>query len=359
LKVLSTGRRVMSIGLRIKQWLGKLNLEASKGTKQQVMHRPEGVTRIFFATDIHGSTICWKKFINAALHYDANVLILGGDTTGKAIVPIIAQSDGTYKCYWLRPEGVILRNKGEVEKMAEMIENAGYYPYIVTERELKELTEAEGSKELVDKIFKELMKARIEKWIKYAEEKLLDKGINIYVCPGNDDPFEIDETWQRSKLVIHAEGKTLKIDNYYTMISTGWTNPTPWKTYRETDEETLERMLEELVAKVKDINWSIFNFHAPPYNSTLDLAPELDENLRPKYGGRSFVPVGSKAVRKIIEKYQPPLSLHGHVHESKGERRIGRTLAVNPGSNYQEGVLQAVIIDLDQTGVKTTVFVSG
>jgi len=343
----------------IKGWISRLNLEATEGKKEPAMRRKEGVTRIFFATDIHGSTVCWKKFVNAALFFDANVLILGGDTTGKAVVPIIEQEDGTYKCSWLSQEGVILKNKKEVEKMAEMIENSGYYPYIITEKELKEIIQAENSKELMEKIFKDLMMARIEKWLKIAEEKLLDKGVTIYVCPGNDDPFEIDSLWSKSKLIINAESKVVNIDPHYTMISTGWTNPTPWHTYREADEETLERMLEELVAKIKDVNSCIFNFHAPPYNSGLDLAPELDENLRPKYGGRSMVPVGSKAVRKIIEKYQPPLSLHGHIHESRGERKIGKTLAINPGSNYLEGCLQGVIIDLDPSGVRSTRFITG
>jgi Icc-related predicted phosphoesterase len=343
----------------IKGWMNKLNLEATGGLKERAIRRKEGVTRIFFATDIHGSTICWKKFVNAAILFDANVLILGGDTTGKAVIPIVEQKDGTYTCSWLSQEGITLRSKEEVEKMVELITNSGYYPYITTEKELKEISQADNSKELMDKIFKNLMKARIEQWIKIAEEKLLDKGVSLYVCPGNDDPFEIDEVWSKSKLIIHAESKVLNIDNHYTMMSSGWTNLTPWHTYRETDEETLEKKLEELVSKVKDINSCIFNLHAPPYNSGIDEAPELDENLKPKYAGRSMVPVGSKAVRKIIEKYQPPLSLHGHIHESKGERKIGRTLAINPGSNYLEGCLQGVIIDLDPSGVKLTRFITG
>src|SRR6266568_2674048 len=51
-------------------------------------------TTIFFATDIHGSERCFIKFINAAKFYQADVLILGGDITGKAMVPIVRQANG-------------------------------------------------------------------------------------------------------------------------------------------------------------------------------------------------------------------------------------------------------------------------
>jgi len=57
-------------------------------------------------------------------------------------------------------------------------------------------------------------------------------------------------------------------------------------------------------------------------------------------------PVGSTAVRELIEEYQPPLSLHGHIHESRGKTRIGETIAINPGSVYSEGSLQGAVIDL-------------
>jgi Icc-related predicted phosphoesterase len=59
---------------------------------------------------------------------------------------------------------------------------------------------------------------------------------------------------------------------------------------------------------------TIFNFHCPPYASNLDDVPEIDENLNVLNAGHSLVPVGSTAVRRLIEEYQPLLSLHGHIH---------------------------------------------
>ena len=69
--------------------------------------------------------------------------------------------------------------------------------------------------------------------------------------------------------------------------------------------------------------------------------------------------VGSTAVRSAIEKFQPLLGLHGHIHESKGSIKIGRTLCVNPGSEYSEGVLKGVMMNLDEKGVRSFQFTSG
>jgi len=102
-----------------------------------------------------------------------------------------------------------------------------------------------------------------------------------------------------------------------------------------------------VAASVPDLSRAIFNFHAPPYGTGLDEAPALDATLRPTHGGAVMKPVGSTAVRAAIEKYQPLLSVHGHIHESKGVARLGRSLAVNPGSSYSDGVLQAALLELN------------
>jgi hypothetical protein len=110
-----------------------------------------------------------------------------------------------------------------------------------------------------------------------------------------------------------------------------------------------------------DFRRTIFNFHAPPYGSNLDEAPALDAEMKFIAGGRAMRAVGSKAVRDSIMEYQPLMSLHGHIHESKGGVRLGQTLAVNPGSAYEEGVLQAAIIELDpkKAKVKNYILVNG
>jgi Icc-related predicted phosphoesterase len=136
------------------------------------------------------------------------------------------------------------------------------------------------------------------------------------------------------------------------MINEGHSNPTPWHTYREISEEELLSELTRQIEQVKDVRNAIFNLHVPPYGSKLDEAPLLDANLVPVDGGRTYVPVGSTAVRKVIETYQPLLGLHGHIHEARGQAQIGRTLCLNPGSTYGEGVLSGYVIALDKKSVR-------
>ncbi|MFB6085826.1 MAG: hypothetical protein ABEJ84_03320 [Halodesulfurarchaeum sp.] len=306
------------------------------------MEKDEGVTRLFFATDVHGSTVCWRKFLNSAEFYSADVLILGRDTTGKAIMPIIKEN-GSYRFNRGGQEQHV--EESELEEAKASMEDAGYYPYVLTEAEYERLEEAPDSEERQNEIFEEKMLERAEKWRGMAEERLPD-GVPLFVSPGNDDPFVVDQVWEESDRIDLVEGEVVEVGQGYEMASTGWTNPTPWDTDRVESEAELAERLENVIADVEDTDRAIFNFHAPPYDSQLDEAPELDENLKPKFGAQSTEPVGSKAVREAIETHQPPLSLHGHIHESRGQSTIGDTIAVNPGSVYSEGSLQGAIIDL-------------
>lgn len=306
------------------------------------MAKDPGVTRLFFATDVHGSTVCWRKFINSADFYDADVLVLGGDTTGKAIFPVI--DEGDRYTYTRQGDDHVITDEDELDELLESLENTGYYPYVMDQEEYEALQHADDAEERQDEIFITEMKARIREWIEFAEERLNDTP--VYACPGNDDPVEIDEVWESSDQIDLVEGEVVDIDGEYQMASSGWTHPTPWDTDREEPEEKLRERLERVVEKVDDYDRAIFNFHEPPYDSQLDEAPELDDDLRPKFGAKSTEPVGSKAVREVIEVYQPPLSLHGHIHESRGQTTIGETTAINPGSVYSEGSLQGAVIDL-------------
>jgi Icc-related predicted phosphoesterase len=78
-----------------------------------------------------------------------------------------------------------------------------------------------------------------------------------------------------------------------------------------------------------------------------------------KDAGHSIKPVGSTAVRDAIERYQPALSLHGHIHEARGVHWLGRTLALNPGSEYAEGTMKGAIVNLEPTRVKGYLLISG
>lgn len=328
--------------------MGLLSTIADKLNQEKVQQQSVGldkdpdVTRLFFATDVHGSTVCWRKFVNSAEFYDADVLVLGGDTTGKAIFPIIDEGD-QYTCD-RQGEEQVFSDEEELEDYMETLENRGYYPYVLEQEEYERLKNADESGDHQDEIFVQEMQHRIEEWIDLAEERLDDTP--VYACPGNDDPEEIDETWQSSDQIDLVEGEVVEVGNGFQLASSGWTEPTPWDTDREESEEELRERLERVVSRVDDYERAIFNFHEPPYDSELDEAPELDDDLQPKFGAQSTEPVGSTAVREVIEEYQPPLSLHGHIHESRGQTTIGDTIAINPGSVYSEGSLQGAVIDL-------------
>jgi uncharacterized protein len=297
--------------------------------------------RIFFATDIHGSEVCWRKFLNAGAFHKADVLVMGGDMTGKAMVPIVARNGG-----WrlsLQDQEHVLSTEDEVKAMEKRILDRGYYPIRLS---ADEVAAWESDPALVDSRFKAEMMANVERWMALADERLKGSAIRCVVSPANDDIFELDPIIEAAERVDLGESNTIELDGF-TMVSTGWANPTPWNTFRELPEDQLRNRIDDLVAAVPDKRRAIFNFHAPPYGSNLDNAPKLDADMRYVSGGQALIPVGSHAVRDAIMEYGPVLSLHGHIHEGRGAVKLGRTLAVNPGSTYEDGVLQAAIVDLD------------
>jgi uncharacterized protein len=297
--------------------------------------------KVFFATDIHGSEICWRKFLNAAAFYKADLVVLGGDVTGKVMVPIVA--DGGHWKVTVRGQAYTLETQQELEDIQRQIRNAGSYPAIVSPDELQHLSQEEGA---VDRRFTVEMTQSLDRWLDMADGKLRGGEIPCILNGGNDDIWEIDDIIEQSPCVSFAEGKVLDLDGF-PLVSMGWTNPTPWDTFREAPEPDLAAKIEAVASQVPDMERAIFNFHAPPYGTGLDEAPALDDTLRPIHGGAVMKPVGSTAVRDAILKHQPLLSLHGHIHESRGVKRMGRTLSINPGSVYGDGVLQGAVLDLN------------
>jgi uncharacterized protein len=311
--------------------------------------------KVFFATDIHGSEICWRKFLNAAAFYKADVVVLGGDVTGKVMVPIVAHTG-----YWqvvLRGETLRMETQAELDAIKTRIRNTGSYPALVTPDELTELSAEEGA---IDRRFTTEMVHSLDRWMDMADGKLAKSDIPCILNGGNDDIWEIDDIIEASPSVSFGEGKMLELDGFH-LISMGWTNPTPWDTFREAPEEELARKIEAITSQIPDMERAIFNFHAPPFGTGLDDAPALDSTLRPTHGGAVMKPVGSTAVRDAIQEHQPMLSVHGHIHESRGIKRMGRTLAINPGSVYGDGVLQGAVLELNPKKGKVTkyVFVNG
>jgi Icc-related predicted phosphoesterase len=303
--------------------------------------RKETQTRILFATDMHGSEGVWRKFLNASAMLKVDVAICGGDLTGKMIVPIVKRKDGKYTYYHLKKTHTI--DSTELEKAIKEIKGIGYYPYPTDESEYEEMTE---NPKKVDEVFHKVMTSTLKNWFDLIPQKV-PNGTKVIVCPGNDDRTPVDDIVNDHKYVINGEGKVIEIDDHHEMVSCGWVNPSPWKTTREEEEDKLEERLEKYISQVKNMESAIFNFHAPPFQSKLDEAPLLDKDLNPVIQGGStvLVPVGSKAVRKTIERHQPFLGLHGHVHECAGSMKIGKTYCVNPGSEYAEGILRAFLIE--------------
>ncbi|MDQ2630900.1 MAG: metallophosphoesterase [Actinomycetota bacterium] len=314
------------------------------------------IVRLFYAGDVHGSRLCWKKFVNAAAHYPADVLVMGGDLTGKALVPIVREGDGSYSAKVIG-ETRVARTAEELDQMQRAISTNGMYPLIVDRDEARILANDSARRE---EAFERALLDELRLWVELADERLAGTGKRAYVIPGNDDPWSVDEVLEAGTSVVACD-ETVEIIGPHEMASFGYSNRTPWQTPRELDEEEIYSRLKRLVDQFEKPGQAILNVHVPPYESSLDTAFEVDEELRyVMKGGRPHeVPTGSPAVRQIIEETQPLLSLHGHIHESKGVTKIGRTVAINPGSDYGSGHLDGCLVHLEAGRVINHYLVSG
>jgi Icc-related predicted phosphoesterase len=300
--------------------------------------------RVYFATDIHGSDRCFRKFLAAAKVYQADALVLGGDIAGKGLVPI-RSLNGSLSAR-VRGENVTVPNSEE-ERLRAEINRIGFYSIIAGEDEFQRMQDDSA---YLTKAFTTAIAEQVEGWCKLADERL-DPKVRCIITPGNDDPIAIDTVLKSAPRIECPERELCEIGPVL-LASCGDVTPTPWNTEREFVEEELERRLGAILEPAPKGARVVANFHNPPYGSGLDYAPELDKTLMPVIrGGRpSIIPVGSKAVRDVIKKYQPAVGLHGHIHESKGAQRIGKTMCFNPGSEYSSDVLRGVIVDFDTAG---------
>jgi uncharacterized protein len=314
------------------------------------------LTRLFYAGDVHGSRVCWKKFVNAAAHYPADVLVMGGDLTGKALVPIVRHGDGSYTARVIGEER-LARTAEELDQIQQAISTNGMYPLIVEEAEARLLGEDAAHREAA---FEQAILDELRLWVEFADERLGGSDTRAYVIPGNDDPWSIDAVLAAGASVVPCDERVETVGPH-ELVSLGYSNRTPWATPRELDEDEIYARLKRLTDQLEAPEQAIFNIHVPPWESSLDTAFEVDDELRyVTKGGRPHeVPTGSHAVRQIIEETQPLLSLHGHIHESKGVTRIGRTVAINPGSDYGSGHLDGCLVHLAPERVVNQYLVSG
>jgi len=299
--------------------------------------------RFLFSTDLHGSEVVWRKFLNSAKIFDLDALVISGDMTGKLIIPIFRQSDETYKSTLFGEEYVL--KEPDLPEYEKKIRKLSYLPYRTSHEEAAKIDQDEDFRE---KIFEQLQINVIKEWLGLVPQKVPSR-CRVILTPGNDDVLAIDDVIRADSNVIYGEEEVVFLDDEHEVACCGWSNPTPWHTPRECSEEELLQKLERTVAKVKNVETAVFCFHCPPYDSQIDVAPKLTEDLRPVYahGKPLMIPVGSKSVRAVIQKYQPLIGLHGHIHESSGYVRIGRTQCVNPGSEYGEGILRAYLVELN------------
>jgi hypothetical protein len=308
------------------------------------------LVKLFYVTDIHGSDICFRKMFSAIREYRVDVALLLGDLSGKVTIPIQKENE-TYTATVLGVDRVA-RNATELAELEKKIANLGYYSYVATRQEVEEFR---SNPEKNDELFQNLIVQRLQQWMQVADEKLRDSKVRMYMGAGNDDPFAVDSVLDGSDRVTNMNERLVNIEDY-EVITTAFSNPTPWNTPRECSEEELGKKIDVLASKITLMENAIFNFHVPPYGTLLDVAPEL-KDLQPVVG--SMINVGSRAVAKSIEKYQPLMGLHGHIHESKAAQKIGRSLCLNPGSEYGEGVLRGVTVTLEKGKIKNYIFTSG
>jgi uncharacterized protein len=325
------------------------------------MENSEGKTvLLFYAADMHGSERVWRKFVNAAKFYGADVLILGGDITGKILVPIEELGPNRYQAVVFGKVEKVKR-QDDLEDLIARLRFNGFYPYLCSPEEHAKL---DTDSEYLMQVMQREMVETARRWIQIADEKLAGTQVHMYAQAGNDDNPIVEDVLN-GEHVTDVESKVVKVGEYQ-LLSCAWTNPTPWDTPREMYEEGLLEMFEQLAGMLEPGVPAIFNLHAPPFNSGLDTGPEVagvDElgQIIVKKSGimPSQVPVGSKAVRAIIEKYQPVVGLHSHIHESRGTCQIGRTLCINPGSSYADGVLDGALVEIEGDSVKRYQLVSG
>jgi uncharacterized protein len=311
---------------------------------------------IYFVADIHGSEVCWRKFLNAARFYDADTIIVGGDVTGKALVPIVERPLGGFEAS-IGGRRQTAATEADVAELATRIRYNGFYPYRCSARDYEQL---EADPEYRDRVFTQVMADTLRAWLAIADEKLAGTGIRAIVMPGNDDGWYVDDVLGESAEVMNSDGRVIDAGEFQ-VLGFGPSNRTPWNTTRELDEDEITTRLDALERQVDPNKPLIVATHAPPFGSHLDDAPKLRDDFSVVTAGGEplMVPVGSTAVRAFLERTQPMLALHGHIHESRGVAKIGKTIAINPGSAYSTGALLGVVATIKDGKVQAHQLVTG
>jgi len=315
-------------------------------------------TRLYVVSDFHASDPAWRKLLNAVRLniYKADAVLYAGDLTGKAMVPIVAKGD-RYEATILDQRRVA-RTEQELAALERDVASLGYYAFRTTKEEVDALG---GDQAKLDALFSKEIQSRVRQWLDLAAERLEGAKVPIILIPGNDDPYDIDEPLASSQYCTNADGQLVDIPGDLQVIGLGKSSPTPWDTPREVSEDAFREEIYSLADQAKDPKRTIFLIHCPPFGSGLDTAPVLDQNLRLQASAGDLIrgPVGSTGVLEAVQKVRPLLSVHGHIHESGGEKKIGPTLCVNPGSEAGSGVVRGYVIDVGSDGIERSFRVEG
>ena len=317
----------------------------------------DGGLQLYYASDVHGSEPCWKKFLGAGKFYGVQVLIMGGDLTGKAIVPVHRRADGEHVASLLGDQRTA-RTPAEVEGLLSAIRYNGMYPWVATDEEIESTA---ADRDQAAALFESVMLAELRRWVELADERLGGQDIRGLVIAGNDDPWAADDVLQTARTLEFCDDRLIEVAGH-EVLSCSYANPTPWASPRELDEDALYARIRALADRLERPERAIFNLHVPPYDSGLDRAVEVDPATMSYVrdsGQPREIPVGSTAVRQLIEEVQPLLSLHGHIHECRGVTTIGRTVAINPGSEYNSGRIHGVLVTLAEDRVAARQLVVG
>lgn len=314
-------------------------------------------TRVFFVADLHGSAVCFRKFVNASTSYRADILLVGGDIVAKTLTPIFPDADGWVTT--VEGERRLARNREELTRLEERLRDEATVPYHSTPAEWTGLL---ADRTEVDAVFERRAGEELALWLDWAAQRLRGRETRLLIGLGNDDPSSMESVIERHPLAELTDNDVVRLDDHHELLTLAYSNPTPWHTHRELTEDEISRWVVEHAARLEHPSQAIYNFHVPPSDTPLDLAPKLDAQLTKLMapgGEAEMVHVGSSAVRAAIERDQPLLGLHGHIHESRGVFTIGNTMAINPGSAYTEGTLLGAVVDLGADRIKTHLLTQG
>lgn len=319
-------------------------------------------TRLFYACDIHGSEPTYRKFLNAAKFYEVDALVFGGDLMGKLLIPMVREAGGTWRAS-LQGQQHHIKSEEQLKDFKRTMQTLGFY---WQEMDPEEYASYEGQQDRIDDLFDVLAKQRLAEWVTLAEDRLADSAVTAYLCGGNDDTDEVLSALDEAsgERVVNAENRVVPLDDEHELLTIGYSTPTPWETPRERTEEEIAEVIEKLMPSVSDPAKTVFNFHCPPLDSSLDTCLKLDASVWPptpviERGQPVYYGAGSQAVTDALTSYQPTVGLHGHIHESRGATKYGRSPAFNPGSEYGEGVLRGLIVAIRGGEVVGHQFTSG